>query len=248
MRRLALIVGALLLVGAFVVSAQNVLVQDDFSSMRAWTVGYGDWSIRGGMLAQRDTDTGLARIDRRVPQSGVYEVSFDVRYLAGGFQDQMDLRNQQFHAGFGIHVGVDNPALGRIAWGNGDSYLLWLNLDTRRETAREASEHLGFRGQVYDSTSNSTMELTDMNVDIQAALSTIGVDLGIEDIDPFLYRTVPIKIRVNTNSGRIMVNDPTAPRIWFYFDVDPAKLRGNYMSLRTNSLALGFSDFMVVQR
>lgn len=248
MRRLALIVGAFLLVGVFTLSAQDVLVQDDFTSMRAWTVGYGDWSIRGGMLAQRDTDTGLARIDRRVPQSGEYEVSFDVRYLAGGFKDQMDLRNQQFHAGFGIHIGVTSPPLGRIAWGNDDSYLLWLNLDTRRETARNTPEHLGFRGQVYDSTSHSEMELTDLNVDIQAALSTIGVDLGIEDIDPFLYRTVPIRIRVNTQTGRIMVNDPTAPRIWFYFDVDPAKLRGSYMSLRTNSLAVGFSDFTVTRR
>jgi hypothetical protein len=248
MRKLALIVGALLLVGAATVSAQDVLVQDNFTSMRAWTVGYGDWSIRGGMLSQKDTDTGLARIDRRAPQNGEYEISFNVRYLAGGFEDQMALRNQQFHAGFGIHVGVTDPPLGRIAWGNNDSYLLWLNLDTRRETARNTPQHLGFRGQVYDSTSNSKMSLTDLNVDIQAALAQIGVDLGIQDIDPFLYRTVPIRIRVNTDTGRIMVNDPTAPRIWFYFDVDPAKLDGNYISLRTNSLALGFSNFQVVQR
>jgi hypothetical protein len=45
-----------------------------------------------------------------------------------------------------------------------------------------------------------------------------------------------------------MVMDPTNPSLWFWFDVEPAVLRGNYVSLRTNSLAVSFADFMITRR
>ncbi len=247
MKKVALIFAALLLLLPLVVSAQ-VIVSDEFETLVEWVPGYGQWGIRGGMLIQRDAQTGLARIDRSVPQRGEVEISFQVRYEAGGFPDQAALRAGQLHGGFGIHVGVNNPPLGRIAWGAGQSYLLWLNLDTRRETMTGASEHFGFRGQVYESERNSVMNITPLNVDIQAELAAAGITLGIDDIEQFLGVLVPIRIRVNYNTGRIMVADPTAPTLWFYFDVDPSVLRGNYVSLRTNSLAVSFSDFKVTQR
>lgn len=248
MKKVALIFAALLMLLPLALGAQ-VLVDDDFETIGDWVPGFGEWGIRGGMLTQRNTETGLARIDRRVPQSGEYEISFMVRYEAGGFADQAALQAGQLHAGFGIHVGVENPPLGRIAWGAGESYLLWLNLDTRTATMRNAmDQHFGFRGQVYESARNSQMDLTPLNVDIQAALATIGVDLGINDLDQFLVGQIPMKIRVNVDTGRVLVMDPTNPSTWFYFDVEPSVLRGNYLSLRTNSLALSFGDFRVMQR
>ena len=249
MKKVALIFAALLMVLPLVVSAQ-VIVDDSFEgrSTGEWVQGYGEWGVRGGMLVQRDTETGLARIDRRVPQSGEIEISFKVRYEAGGFEDQAALRGGQLHGGFGIHVGVENPPLGRVAWGAGNSYLLWLNLDTRRSTLVDARQHYGFRGQVYRSTNNATMDLTPYNVDITAELQKVGIRLGVNQIDQFLGVLVPMKIRVNYDTGRIMVMDPTNPSLWFYFDVEPSVLRGNYLSLRTNGLALSFADIMVTQR
>ncbi len=247
MKKVALIFAALLVLLPLAVSAQTI-VYDGFESLGEWVPGYGQWGIRGGMLVQRDARTGLARIDRQVPQRGEIEISFQVRYEAGGFPDQTALRTGQLHGGFGIHVGVENPPLGRIAWGAGESYLLWLNMDTRRETLADAPQHFGFRGQVYESKRNSVMDVTPLNVDIQAELANAGIMMSLDDVEQFLGVLVPIRIRVNYDTGRIMVADPTAPTLWFYFDVDPAVLRGSHVSLRTNSLAVSFADFTVTRR
>ena len=252
MKKVALIFAALLLLLPLAVSAQ-VVIDDDFSTLGEWVPGYGEWGIRGGMLVQRDTDTGLARIDRMVSPLGVrtgeYELSFRVRYEAGGFEDRDALLMQQLHAGFGIHIGVENPPLGRVAWGAGSSYLLWLNLDTRTETALDAPEHLGFRAQVYESIRNSEMYLDeDLNVDIIGALNAYGYDVSLDDLAMYIQRPTQIRIRANFDTGRIMVMDPTNPSLWFYFDVSPSVLRGTHLSLRTNSLAVSFSDFVVRRR
>lgn len=253
MKKVALIFAALLLLLPFAASAQ-VIVDDDFYTLGEWVPGYGEWGIRGGRLVQRDTDTGLARIDRMVAPagfspSGEFEISFKVRYEAGGFENQAALLAQQLHAGFGIHVGVENPPLGRVAWGAGTSYLLWLNLDTRAETAMDARDFLGFRAQVYESTKNSEMALVDtLNIDILAALNAYGFNVSLDDLAGFVAAPTDIKMRINADTGRIMVMDPTNPQLWFYFDVDPRVLNGNYVSLRTNSLAVSFSDFMIRMR
>lgn len=251
---------AILLMAVSLVSAQQV--NDSFSSMGSWRPGYGDWSIQNGRLVQSNAQTGLARIDRRVSQSGTYELEFTIRYVDGGYKSQADLSRGQYHAGFGIHVGVENPALGKMAWGAGESYLLWLNLDTREDTRRNHPEHYGFRAQVYESESNSRMSLARsslvrqnadlrrvterdyVSIDIIAALRNMGIDLSVNDLMRFLDRDVPINIRVNTRSGEIGVLDPTAP-VRFWFPVEPAVLQGNYFSLRTNGLAASFNYFRV---
>lgn len=251
---------AILLMAVSLVSAQRV--NDSFSSMGSWRPGYGNWSIQSGRLVQSNTETGLARIDRRASQSGVYELEFTIRYVDGGYKSEADLSRGEYHAGFGIHVGVDNPALGKISWGAGESYLLWLNLDTRDSTRRNYPEHYGFRAQVYESESNSRMSLarsslirqnrdlrrvTEENyvsIDIIAALRNMGIDLSVNDLMSFLDRDVPINIRVNTRNGEIGVLDPTAP-IRFWFPVDPDVLEGDYFSLRTNGLAASFNYFRV---
>jgi hypothetical protein len=83
-----------------------------------------------------------------------------------------------------------------------------------------------------------------MSIDIIAALAAWGVDLSVDDLARYLNQDVPVNIRVNTRTGRVGVLDPTAP-VRFYFNVDPAVLRGNYVSLRTNGLAASFDYFTV---
>lgn len=260
MKRIALLTGVLLLAVSMVVVAQSV--NDDFSSMRNWTAGSGDWTVRGGRLVQQSTTAPLARIDRRVAQNQPYEIEFTIRYVDGGYANQADFENGIYHAGFGIHLGVDNPATGRASWGAGNSYLLWLNLDTRDSTRRSSPEHYGFRAQVYRSTSNTRMALVQdaalsrdpdlrrvvvgdyMSIDIVAALRAWGVDVTIDDLALALDVDVPINIRVNPQTGEIGVLDPTAP-VRFWFQLDPAVLRGNFVSLRTNKLAASFDYFTV---
>lgn len=260
MKKFALITGALLLAVSMVAVAQSV--DDSFSSMRNWEPGDGDWVVRGGRLVQQDADAKLARIDRQVRQSGEYELEFTIRYVDGGYEDMDDFQDGVFHAGFGIHIGSEDPALGKASWGSGDSYLLWLNLDTRPETRRDHPEHYGFRAQVYRSRSNTRMTLARdsaisrdpvlsrlveedyMSIDLLEALRAWGADLSIDDLGRYLDQDVPINIRVNTRTGEVGVLDPTAP-IRFYFNVDPEVLAGDYVSLRTNSLAASYDYFTV---
>jgi hypothetical protein len=227
--------------------------------MGAWVPGYGEWTIERGRLVQLNTDAGMARIDREVPQRGVYQIDFVIRYVDGGYKSMSDYRAGRYHAGFGVHIGVQDPPLGGKSWGNNESYLLWLNLDTRQSTRRNASEHYGFRAQVYESDSHVAMDLYRSgqmrrmfgdpvaSIDLVEALEANGIDVSISDIGPYLERDIPISIRVNTNTGEIGVKDPTAP-IRFYFNVDTDKLDGDYVSLRTNSLAASFDDFTVTRR
>ncbi len=258
MKRVSVFVVVLLLF-ASLVYAQTVVERSSFSNMQGWRAGGGSWATSGGRLVQRDPQAPLARIDKRVDARGVYQIDFDIRYVDGGYTSEQDLRNRHYHAGFGVHVGVANPPLGRQAWGNGESYLLWLNLDTRPETRRNAPEHYGFRAQVYESVSHSQMDLWSsgqsrrlfgdpiMSIDIIEALRNYDVNMSVNDLMQYLDRDVPVSIRVNTRTGEIGVKDPTAP-IRFYFTADPALLRGSYVSLRTNALSASYDDFTVTQR
>jgi hypothetical protein len=85
------------------------------------------------------------------------------------------------------------------------------------------------------------------SVDIVQALRANGIEFSISDLGPYLSREVPVSIRVNTRTGEIGVKDPTAP-VRYYFSVDPDMLDGEYVSLRTNSLAASFDDFTVTRR
>ena len=93
------------------------------------------------------------------------------------------------------------------------------------------------------------MALVDtLNIDILAALNAYGFNVSLDDLAGFVAAPADIKMRINADTGRIMVMDPTNPQLWFYFDVDPRVLNGNYVSLRTNSLAVSFSDFVIRMR
>ncbi|TVR04849.1 MAG: hypothetical protein EA403_04150 [Spirochaetaceae bacterium] len=260
MRKTVLVTTALCILLVAPLAAQTVLEQHNFATMSGWTPAAGNWAASGNRLHQRDDRAPLARIDKQLNQSGVYQIDFAIRYAGGGYRTDADWENQHFHAGFGVQLGISNPPLRRAAWGAGQSYLLWLNLDTRPETRRNAPEHYGFRAQVYESRSNIDMTLMRseeirqllgspvMSLDIIAILrQELGFDLRLEDIEPYLYRDVPISIRVDTRTGEIGVLDPTAP-IRYYFRVNPSVLRGNYIALRTNSLAANFGNLIVTSR
>jgi hypothetical protein len=217
--------------------AQSVLAEDSFASLGAWKSAGGKW-LANGSLVQGDTSAGLARINRQIPQSGVYQVDFTVKYVGGGFASAQAARQGKYHAGFGIHIGVDRPAAS-IAWGNGRSYLLWVNLDT---TVAGNSPHFGFRGQVYQSQTNTRMNLMkDYNVEI------LPVAAALPALNNFVGKEVPVKILINTNDGEIRVYDPTAPGYYYYFYLDPKLLKGSWLSLRTNKLSAAFNSFKVTK-
>jgi hypothetical protein len=253
MKRFGFLLVIMLMLIPLFATAQTVIVSDDFNSgdMKGWTIGHGDWDIESRRLVQTDTSTGLARIDRSVQQSGTVQLEFTVRYLDGGYEEGT-MGDGPYHAGFGIHIGVDKAALGKMAWGNGNSYLLWLNLDTEVTTD---SEHYGFRAQVYRSRSHVDMGLMDdYNVDIPGALGYTLMDVynsGI--IGKYINMDVPVKIVVNTNTGLVKVYDPSIDpdeygyAYAYYFYLDPAVLKGSYISLRTNDLGLRFDDVVVTK-
>lgn len=215
-----------------------------------WTVGYGNWSMAAGNLIQKDTKTGLARIDIKLPQSGIMQYEFTVRYNAGGYADMQALAAGKLHAGFGAHVGVDKPALGTMSWGNGRSYLLWLNLDT---AVPMSNKHYGVRAQVYKSTDNVTMDVMDnLNIDIVKALG-VTVPWALNELSKNLNVDIPIKLVINADTGEIKAYDPTIdPATYGYayayvFKLDSATLKGNYVSLRTNSLSAVFGNAKVTK-
>ena len=260
LRKVMFVTAVLFAVTVGVASSQTVIDMSDFSSLEGWTRAAGDWRVDGNRLHQGSTTALMARIDRAVPHDGVFELRFNARYEDGGYRTLEELRNQILHAGFGVHIGLRNPLLGVESWGAGESYLLWLNLDTRNRTAQEYPEHFGLRAQVYESRSPVNMDLLSapwvrrelrqprLSIDLPAVLEAAGIRLTIADVEPYLGQIVPIRIRVNTNTGVVSVADPTAP-LWYRIPLDAGVLsRGEYISLRTNSLAASFGNFRVVEQ
>ncbi len=225
MKRVIILVSILFLLLPFIAAAQTVLVEEGFTNSANWNAAAGDWKVRSGSFVQLDTKAGMARADRRVVQSGVMEYQFDVRYVDGGTQD--------YHGGFGIHIAVQNPAKAK-AWGNGQSYLLWLNYDTRDVTKQKYPQHYGFRAQVYKSESSSRMQLLDRY--------NLSIPLELVKMD-YLKMTFPVRLVVDTNTGLVKAYDPTDSSYYYYFYLDPADLKGSYISFRTNGVSISFDNF-----
>ena len=183
---------------------------DDFA------YAYGQWEIAGDRLIQSDIDAGMARVDIPYMQKGIATYQFNVQYENGGIEDK--------HAGFGIHIFVDNPGK---AWGNGHSYLLWINYD---ENAKGITK--GLSAQVYKSINDFQMEqVADFDLNIYSHhLTEKNMDLQI-----------PVKIVVNGNTGDVKVYDPTTTNWVYEFNLGNEKpLTGNFVSLRTNSSSFSF--------
>lgn len=222
-----------LIVGA--VSAQT-LADDNFNSMNGWNPVNGSWTA-AGTLVQSDTETGLAMINRQLPQSGAYTLEYDVSYLNGGYADYMAAAQGKYHGGFGIHVGVDTPSAVK-SWGNSKSYLLWFNLDT---TVPSSSPYYGLRAQVYESFSNSRMSLMeDYNAEI------LPIEVVTANLD-YLSEVLHVKFDIDTDSGEVTVYDPTVEDGTYTVQLDPAVLKGGYVSFRTNGMSAAFDHFKVTK-
>ena len=201
----------LLLAGA-AAYAQTVVFEQSFSSSAMLPKSHGDWEVKGGRLYQGDVDERLAKINVEARQSGEMQYEFTVRYEGGGFTDLM--------GGFGIQIFVDKAWEGK-SWGNGNSYLLWLNYDPMPTYGPK-----GFSAQVYKSMSETKMEL-----------------IGKFDLNRFAYLlsasnmniAIPARIKVDGATGSVWVEDPTLPGFGYRFSLGGAPGRGNFVSLRTNS-------------
>ena len=180
----------------------------------------GRWSFIGSRLYQSDKTAGLAKMNIRVPQNGPMIYEFNVRY-EDGIQDG--------HGGFGIHVFEDAAFNGR-SWGAGRSWLLWLNYD--EHPVANSGIPYGFSAQVYQSRSNSLMDLK-QSYDLNMYVPYITWN----DITSI----VPVKIYINGDTGEVRVYDPTDPQLsaYWYFFIDKG-LRGDWISIRTNGASVSF--------
>ena len=223
MKKSLAILVILLLVGA-TVFAQTVVFQHSFSGSAMLPKSHGDWEVKGGRLYQGDTEEHLAKVNVPAAQSGEMQYEFNLRYEGGGFNDLM--------GGFGIHVFVDNPWDGK-SWGNGQSFLLWLNFDPNASYGST-----GLIAQIYKSTSATKMSLVgefDLNR-YAYLLSTSNMGL-----------TVPARIKVNGANGSVWVEDPTLPGYGYRFSLGESLGTGGYVGLRTNSLALSFDNIKITK-
>ncbi|MDR2095253.1 MAG: hypothetical protein LBP76_07010 [Treponema sp.] len=192
----------------------------------------GTWRESGNRVYQNDAKAPLAKATIRAPQSGAMAYEFNVRY-EGGVEDG--------HGGFGIHIYGDTVS-NRASWGSGNSYLLWLNYDqnpttpsARNGNPKNLTIYKGLSGQVYKSYSNSYMELIE-SIDLDWMLDLFSMD--------DLVNAVPFKIEVNGNTGEVRVYDPMDPQLvdyyYFYIDKKFIPLKGNWVTVRTNGIALSF--------
>ena len=223
-KAITLVLVACLLVFTGTVWGDTVVESMRFSGSVSHSGAYGDWESDSGRLYQKDTKEPLAKINFRVPQSGVMEYRFDVRYEGGGYEDRM--------GGFGVQLCVDEAFRGE-SWGNGESYLFWLNYDENPTYGKA-----GFQAQVYKSRSHVDMEIID---GYQIGLPTSQLRAANADV------VVPVRMEVNCNTGLVKVWDPTRSGVYLRFYLDEAPGRGNYLSFRTNSLSVSFDNLVVTK-
>lgn len=178
---------------------------------------YGQWEMEGNRLVQKDLLAGMARVDIPYNQEGTVVYNFNVQYVDGG---------EDSHAGFGIHIFVENPAVGK-AWGNDKSYLLWLNYDSNPKGISP-----GLSAQVYKSLNNYNMELiADYDLNRFASLLTPSNSKV----------TIPVRMEVNGTTGEVKITDPLRDNWVYKFNLgNNSPLKGKYISLRTNSGSFSF--------
>lgn len=183
----------------------------------------GSWRFTGPRLYQNDANARLAKVNFKVPQSGIMLYEFNVKYEGGG---------EDGHGGFGIHIFMDT-AVNNATWGAGKSWLLWLNYD-KRPLSKDIPA--GLSAQVYRSVSNSQMELVH-SIPLARYESLLTKENAASPI--------PFRIIANGDTGEVRVYDPTDPnkrRYYnFFIDKKDLPLKGSYVALRTNGIKLSFA-------
>lgn len=221
MKKSLILLTIFLLIGT-ALFAQKVVFQQSFSGAIPLPRSQGEWAVKGGRLYQADTEEKLAKINVMAAQSGEMQYEFDLRYEGGGMEDLM--------GGFGIQVFVDKAHDGK-SWGNGNSFLLWLNYDPDPSYGAK-----GFQGQVYKSTSHTKMTLVGQ-FDLNAYVGLLNAKN--------MSMVIKGRIKVDGDTGAVWVEDPTLPGYGYAFSLGGRVGMGSYMSLRTNSLALSFDNLKV---
>ena len=210
MKRFFLVFVGLILVSSFLSAG----VPLDFKA-RA-----GDWKLSGTRLYQTDESNGALVAHLSVPQEGLMMYDFTVRYEGGAAQDGQ--------GGFGIHIFVKDPSRINNSWGDGDSVLLWLNYDAE-PTLKEIPA--GLSAEVYHSTNDSIMELAGA-YDLNEWSSLLSRDA--EDV------VIPVRLTVNGRTGDAWIQSPLNNSVKYFFNLGRTNLKGDYVSLRTNGMAVSF--------
>ncbi len=190
-----------------------------------WKAAYGNWKMVGERLSQFSTKAGMAQAYMYLPQSGLMQYEFDIKYLDGC---------QDAYAGVGVHVGIDKPH-SRKSWGNGKSFLLWLTYDPA------AYGGWGVYAQAYKSIKHSIMDMIHRG-DAYAIPAGYYKDIQLSKLDWYI---LPVKIIIDYNTGWVKVYDPTRANYYYKFSLGGPIRNGAYLSVRTNSLAASFGNFKV---
>ena len=179
----------------------------------------GNWALSGNRLYQNSAAEPLAKVNIRIPQKDRMVYEFNARYEQGA---------EDGHGGFGIHLFADSVHPGE-SWGNGKSYLLWLNYDANPKSKDIPK---GFSAQIYRSVSNREMQLV-KSVDLNAYSYLVTPAV--------LKNAIPIKLWVDSATGDIRFYDPTDSNRYFYANLGKDFPKsGNWIALRTNGMKMSF--------
>jgi len=236
MKVLKVVLLMLFFCGAMVVFADTDLVYETFSSssLSRWMPVSGNWKVMNGRLVQTDTKETMAMITIPVRQYGKMLYQFDLRYVDGGQDD---------YAGFGIHICVNNPSTVR-SWGNGQSLLAWVTWDPG---------HYGLPGaflQAYESKSLTDMGLWDRLYPSSDIMRYGGMYYLKDEYLKYEYLnyTVPVKLEIDTRTGKGKFYDPFDPDRYYYpFDLGGPIRSGNYFTFRTNSVSVSVDNLKVTR-
>jgi hypothetical protein len=215
MKRYLIFVGFLAICSAVSIAAQQI---------PEYSVGYGNWVLNkeDGRLYQNNEETGLAKANFKVKQTGAMIYEFNFRY-EGGIEDGL--------AGFGIHLFVDDIT-NRPSWGSGKSYLLWLNYDEKPADKRIPA---GLSALIYRSNSKSSMTLEEA-IDLNQYKYLLSEDN--------INSTLPIKIYMDPETGEVRMYDPFDEEgtLYYYLYEDPKLIVNNsgWITLRTSSMKASF--------
>jgi len=244
-RFLALLVVGLVL-SPFLVFAQTLVDTSFASGLGGWTGSNGSWSVRDARLVQSDVAGAMTKAYLRVPQSGVMRYEFDVMYVGGAEQDG--------YGAFGIHVFADNIIPSK-SWGNGKSILFWVTFDPKAYGVNPAAG-TAFYGQVYKSTSDVDLNRYPgaySHIAIPAVSPATGGPWMTWVYPQGNFRipnpNVPVKVKidVDANAGEAKVWDPVYTDFYYRVPLDTSIKSGNYIVLRTSSVAMSFDNIKVTK-
>jgi len=99
----------------------------------------------------------------------------------------------------------------------------------------------GVYAQAYKSETSSAMDMAHAATAYQIPASRLK-DINL---DKMAMYSLPVKIRINYDTGSVKVWDPLVANYFYRFSLGGPVKNGAYVSVRTNSLAASFGNFTV---